>query len=71
MDANCEMLFSKNPPNAVHYCSWLVFGTSTLQLVGFHNKHSAVSGFFELARLAVREFLLGRVETYKTTADVE
>ena len=52
--------FSKNPPTesiltmvggfsdqALY--SWGIIGTSTSQLVHFPSKHSAVSGFFELA----------------------
>ena len=42
--------FSKNLPTAIHsHCSWWVFRTCTLQLVGYCNKHWAVSGFFERA----------------------
>jgi len=37
---------SKLPPTAIcSHCSWLVFGSSTLQLVDFSNRHFAVGGF--------------------------
>jgi len=42
-------------------CSWSVTGTSTLQLVIFPNKHSAVGWFFELKHFAAGGFSLGGI----------
>jgi len=57
---NCKVLvpithqlrnaFSKNPPTAIHsHYSWWIFGSSTLQLVGYRKKQCAVGGFSEQA----------------------
>jgi len=67
--------FSKIPPTAVHlHCSWWVFGTSTLQLVDYWNKHFAVGGFsqqalssfwiFGTSTSKLVDFLLGGVDFF-------
>jgi len=55
---NHEMLSSKTPPTAIHFhCSWWVFGLSTLQLVGYWNKHFAAGRFSEQAQRSWRVFI--------------